>query len=245
VLLQPLKIIRSASRAGDSQCDRFTELGHCTLHQYFHDIVECLVTALEAKDPYTRGHSSRVADMSLDLAEAMGLRGKTLATVHMAAHLHDIGKIGIAESILNKTEKLLPHEWGQIRMHPEIGYDILRKSKALHRTAEVVLFHHERWDGRGYPQGLCQDKIPLGSRIISVADAIDAMTTERTYRQKVSWESCIGELMANRGTQFDPMVVEVAARLWKRLAERLQLKGSDQRSVQEAAETEALTRQHP
>ncbi len=184
--------------------------------QQFHEIIECLTAALEAKDLYTSGHSSRVADMSFDMARALGLRGSVRENIHIAAHLHDIGKMGVPENILNKKGKLLPHEWAYIQRHPEIGYNILCKSKGLHEIAEIVLHHHERWDGKGYPHGLKADKIPLGARIIAVADAIDAMTSVRPYRDAMSWEDCMTEVVLNKGIQFDPVVVEAAERLWRR-----------------------------
>ncbi|MDQ7093756.1 HD-GYP domain-containing protein [Desulfosporosinus sp. PR] len=182
----------------------------------FHDIIECLAAALEAKDLYTSGHSSRVGDMSFDLGRFMGLKGSELEDLHIAAHLHDIGKMGIAESILNKSGKLLPHEWEQIKKHPEIGYNILSKSKRLLKIAEIVLHHHERWDGSGYPYGLKGDKIPLGSRIIGVADSVDAITSARPYRKAMSWEKCWEEVLLNKGIQFDPMAVEAAEKLWRK-----------------------------
>lgn len=185
-----------------------------------HEVVECLVTALEARDIYTSGHSTRVADMSLDLARAVRIRGSALEDIHMAAHLHDIGKMGIPEGILNKRGKLCPHEWALIQKHPEIGYNILMKSKRLKKIAEIVLHHHERWDGQGYPHGLCEDRIPLGSRIIGVADAVDAMTSVRPYRDSMSWEACRKEILANKATQFDPVIVEAAERLWPRWEEK-------------------------
>jgi putative nucleotidyltransferase with HDIG domain len=190
--------------------------------KYFHDIIECLIAALEAKDQYTSGHSTRVGDMSLDLARAMGLRGMELENVHIAAHLHDIGKMGVPENVLNKKGKLLPDEWAQIQMHPEIGYNILSKSEELAEIAEIVLYHHERWDGTGYPKGLRGEQIPLGSRIIGVADAIDAMTSIRPYREAMSWEACMKEVLANKGRQFDPVAAEAAEKLWEGWMYRLQ-----------------------
>ncbi|MDF2614012.1 MAG: hypothetical protein K0S71_1798 [Clostridia bacterium] len=184
--------------------------------QHVHDVIECLTAALEAKDIYTSGHSSRVADMSLDLARALGIKGLAAQDIHIAAHLHDIGKMGIPENVLNKRGKLLPHEWAQIQQHPEIGYNILCKSKQLHDIAEMVFHHHERWDGRGYPSGLQKDKIPLGSRIIGVADGIDAMTSVRPYRDAMTWKACMEEVRLNKGIQFDPVVVEAAEKLWKK-----------------------------
>ncbi|EHQ87745.1 HD-GYP domain-containing protein [Desulfosporosinus youngiae] len=184
--------------------------------QHFHDIIECLATALEAKDLYTSGHSSRVGDMSYDLGRAMGLKGLELENIHIAAHLHDIGKMGISETILNKRDRLLPHEWAQIQTHPEIGYKILAKSKGLKEIAEIVLHHHERWDGKGYPSGLRENEIPLGSRIIGVADSIDAITSARPYRKALSWEECWDEILLNKGIQFDPLAVEATEKLLKK-----------------------------
>lgn len=183
---------------------------------HFHDIIECLAAALEAKDLYTSGHSSRVGDMSYDLGRAMGLKGSALETIHIAAHLHDIGKMGISETILNKKGRLLPHEFAQIQTHPEIGYKILAKSKGLQKIAEIVLHHHERWDGGGYPDGLREDKIPLGSRVIAVADSVDAITSIRPYRRALSWEECWEEILINKGIQFDPVAVEASEKLWKK-----------------------------
>lgn len=174
-----------------------------------HDVIECLTTALDAKDPYTSGHSNRVADMTFDIAKHMGLKGSKLETIHLAAHLHDIGKIGISENVLNKVGKLLPEEWAEIKKHPEIGYNILSKSQYMKEVSKIVLHHHERWDGKGYPSGLKQAEIPLGSRIITVADSIDAMTYDRPYRPAMSWKECKNEIILNCGIQFDPAVVKV------------------------------------
>jgi HD-GYP domain-containing protein (c-di-GMP phosphodiesterase class II) len=193
----------------------------------FHEVIDCLVTALEEKDSYTGCHSSKVADMSYDLAKAVGLKGLSLEDVHMAAHLHDIGKISIPESILNKKDKLLSHERNQIELHPEIGYNILNKSKGLKSIAIIVLHHHERWDGKGYPFGLKGEKIPLGARIIAVADSIDAMTRDRPYRQAMTWEQCKMEIIKNRGAQFDSLIVDKAINLWQKWAsEKVVLKKS-------------------
>ena len=180
----------------------------------FHEVIDCLVTALEAKDAYTSGHSSKVAEMAYDIAKAMGLKGVALEDVHLAAHLHDIGKLSIPENILNKKGKLLPHELANIQRHSEIGYSILMKSKGLRNIAKIVLCHHERWDGKGYPLNLKEEKIPLGARIIAVADTIDAMTSHRPYRQALTWEECKKEILLNKGLQFDPVVVETAVKLW-------------------------------
>lgn len=183
--------------------------------ELYHDIIECLVGALEAKDLYTKGHSIRVAYISYELAKRMGIKGKELEIIHMAAHLHDIGKIGIPDEILHKKGKLTDNEFQNIKKHPEIGSNILNCSNKLKVLSELVLYHHERWDGRGYPYGLKGEEIPLGSRIIAIADSIDAMTSERPYRKSISCDMCKMEIEANKGEQFDPSIVEVTKDLWE------------------------------
>lgn len=176
--------------------------------EIYHDIIESLVTALEAKDIYTSGHSQRVADMSYKLSKGLGIKGIELENIHIAAHLHDIGKIGVPDRILNKNGKLLSHEWEYIKMHPKIGCNILRKSNKLKSISKIVLYHHERWDGKGYPEGLSGLDIPLGARIIAVCDSIDAMMSDRPYRKAMSFEECINEIIINKGLMFDPIIVE-------------------------------------
>lgn len=188
-----------------------------------HDVIECLTTAMDAKDSYTSGHSNRVADMSFQIAKAMGIKGSRLETIHLAAHLHDIGKIGIPEEILNKREKMLPEEWAEIKRHPEIGYNILKKSRYMREISEIVLHHHERWDGNGYPSGLKETQIPLGSRIIAVADSIDAMTYDRPYRPALSWEECRKEIINNCGIQFDPHIVTTVNDLYGKVPPNLKV----------------------
>lgn len=176
--------------------------------EIYHDIIESLVTALEAKDFYTRGHSERVAFMTHELGKRLGIKGSELENVHMAAHLHDIGKIGVPDRVLNKRAKLVPHEWEYIKMHPQIGFDILSKSNKLKHISKMVLHHHERWDGKGYPYGLSKTDIPLGSRIIAVCDCIDAMTSTRPYRKAMTFEQCMKELSINKGVMFDPHIID-------------------------------------
>lgn len=186
----------------------------CIAKEIYHDVIECLVGALEAKDIYVSGHSSRVADMAYDLANKIGIKGRALEDIHIAAHLHDIGKIGIPDHILNKTEKLTIKEWLYIKKHPEIGYNILNRSDSLKDIANIVLYHHERWDGKGYCKGLIGEHIPLGSRIIAICDAIDAMASNRSYRSALSWEKCKQEVEINKGLQFDPFLVREIGDLW-------------------------------
>jgi len=190
------------------------------MHSIFHDAIECLTAALEARDPYSHGHSERVAGLTYDLARKIGLRGRELETVHIAAHLHDIGKIGVPDGILRKPHKLLPHEWAQVKQHPEIGYQILSKSRRLRDVARIIRHHHERWDGKGYPAGLKGEGIPLGARLIAVCDAIDAMTSDRPYRAALSPQDCLAEVSIGKGMQFDPVVADAAADLWRQWDER-------------------------
>ena len=176
--------------------------------ELYHDIIESLVAALEAKDNYTSGHSERVAFMTYELSKGLGIKGTELENIDIAAHLHDIGKIGVPDKVLNKNGKLLPHEWEYIKMHPSIGFDILSKSDRLKYISKIVLYHHERWDGKGYPKGLSGVSIPIGSRIIAVCDSIDAMTSDRPYRKAMDFEECINEVIINTGLMFDPVIVQ-------------------------------------
>lgn len=174
-----------------------------------HELVDALTTALDAKNQYTCGHSERVAELSLLLAYELGLPAAEQTRIHIGAHLHDIGKIGIPDSILNKAGKLTDAEFAIIRQHPEIGGNIAGKIKVLHSVQDIIRHHHERLDGRGYPDGLIGGEISLGARIVAVADAFDAMTSIRPYRPALSIAQALAELRRGRGTQFDPAVVDV------------------------------------
>ncbi|MBS4007081.1 MAG: HD-GYP domain-containing protein [Clostridium sp.] len=187
-------------------------LSQDSLHIYevYHDTVECLTAALDARDQYTRGHSSRVADMVVLMAQGFKLTAAELETIHIAAHLHDIGKIAIPDAILFKTGLLTAEERTVIEQHPVIGSKILCSSRHLHDVAMLVLHHHERWDGRGYPAKLQGTAIPLGSRIIAICDAIEAMLSDRPYRKALTTEQCREQLLAGRDGQFDAMLVGIA-----------------------------------
>ncbi|KPU27597.1 phosphohydrolase [Caloranaerobacter sp. TR13] len=179
-----------------------------------YDIMKCLVASLEAKDIYTGGHSSRVASMIFDLCKKLNLPSYQISIIYIAAQLHDIGKIGIPDYILNKKDSLTKDEWDKIKSHPEIGYSILIRSNKLKNIAKLVLHHHERWDGKGYPHGLKEEEIPLGSRIIAICDTIDAMTSNRPYRDRFTFKECYDEIIRNRGIQFDPFLVDSIGDLW-------------------------------
>lgn len=176
------------------------------LQNYFFKATRLLVRTLEAKDPYTQGHSERVADMAYKIALSLGVNPEKAELIRCVAELHDIGKLVIRETILNKKDKLSPAEWEILKEHPVTGEKILEPvldEELLH----VVRSHHERLDGKGYPDGLKGEEITLSSQIVSIADAYDAMTSVRSYRQPMSHEDAAREIVCARGTQFRPEVV--------------------------------------
>lgn len=160
----------------------------------YHDLSESIVSALDARDTYTASHSNRVAEMVLVLAAALGLGPDETTLIHIAAHLHDIGKIAVSDAVLRKAGPLTADEWQEMRRHPVTGYNILRRVADFQDIAVLVLHHHERWDGQGYPDGLSGADIPLGSRIIAVADSIDAMMSSRSYRAAMTGAACRCEI---------------------------------------------------
>jgi len=176
--------------------------------------IESLVAALEAKDTYTYGHSSQVSAMAYAIARQIDLSEQELFTVRIAALLHDIGKIGIPDQVLNKPGRLDGDERCIIEQHPVIGAKILAGIPALARVTEMVKHHHARWDGKGYPEALAEEEIPLGARIIAVADTYQAMTSDRPYRKGLGQDIALTELKRCVGSQFDPVLVEAFAKAW-------------------------------
>ena len=179
------------------------------LRENYLNTVEALVQALEAKDTYTSGHSSRVGKLAASMAAEMKMSEEKMEFLKYASVLHDVGKIGVSEFILNKKDKLLDSEWESIRNHPVIGEEIIKKIKFMYDIGQVTRHHHERYDGRGYPDGLNGETIPLESRIIAVADTYDAMTSNRSYRNAKTHEEAVAELCRVAGTQLDPKLVEI------------------------------------
>ncbi len=171
--------------------------------------VQALASSLEAKDNYTSGHSSRVTRYSLLIADKLGLGEKDIQNLRYAGQLHDIGKIGITERILNKPDKLTDWEYAAIKNHPVIGERIIKSLDFLDSVRSIIRHHHERWDGDGYPDNLAEEDIPLLARVMAIADAYDAMTTARPYRAALSPEEAAQELRDCSGTQFDPRLVNV------------------------------------
>jgi len=178
------------------------------LEEAHFEAIKALAGALETKDAYTRGHSDRTVEFAAAIAKGIGLSPEGTDHIKYAAILHDIGKIGIPESILNKPGPLTEEEFEVMKKHPELGANIVKQIKFLAPVAPIIFHHQERFDGKGYPVGLSGEAIPIGSRIIAVLDAFDAMTSDRVYRKAPGKERAISELKQFSGTQFDPQVVE-------------------------------------
>jgi len=195
--------------------------------------IRSLATAIDARDPYTKGHSEQVARLSVLLAREMDWNGADLEMLEFAALLHDVGKIGIPDAVLKKTDPLTPDDWNTIHYHPYYSAQMVKPVDPLQRIIPWIYHHQERWDGTGYPDELKGEKIPLASRIIAVADAFNAMTTDRPYRQAKTREEAIEELRCYSGTQFDPQVVEVFVRL---LEEEVDITGAGGRELSGVAE---------
>ncbi|HQG28995.1 MAG TPA: HD-GYP domain-containing protein, partial [Candidatus Ozemobacteraceae bacterium] len=169
--------------------------------------------AIDAKDSYTHGHSRRVTDLSVSLALAMSLPRIDVDTIRHAALLHDVGKIGISEQILLKPGRLTDEEFETIKSHPMIGAGILNSIEFLKNVCMIIEHHHERFDGKGYPSNLKGDEIPIGARIIMVADSFDAITSCRPYRKPLTFDEAMAEIGRCAGSQFDPAVVAAFVRL--------------------------------
>jgi len=186
------------------------------IQKVYLSTIEVLATAIDAKDPYTQGHSRRVTQYSVAIAEELNLSPKEIEDIRYAGLLHDVGKIGIKDSIIRKPGRLTDEEYAIIKKHPAIGAKILRPVDFLADKIPGVLHHHEYYDGRGYPDHLTGEDIPLAGRIICVADAFDAMTTNRPYRKGLTVKTAVGELKKFSGKQFDPVCVEAFLKAFER-----------------------------
>ena len=167
------------------------------------------VETIEARDPYTKQHSARVTSYSISIAKAIGCSQEEMEVLNVSATLHDIGKIGVPDHILLKPGRLTEEEYAVIKRHPLIGSNIIGHQAMWIDEKDIIKHHHERWDGNGYPDGLKGEKAPFFSRILSVADVYDAMTSDRSYRKRLSEDAALREIQENAGTQFDPKIVEV------------------------------------
>jgi putative nucleotidyltransferase with HDIG domain len=173
-----------------------------------------LSRAIEARDPYTRGHSARVTRIAEAIARRLGWNEERLGLLRVGGPLHDVGKLGVSEDVLAKPGRLDEDELAQIREHPKLGARILLRVAALRGALPYVLYHHERWDGRGYPTGRAGEAIPLEARVLAVADAFDAMTSDRPYRPALGRDEALAEVARCAGTQFDPEIVRVFLELY-------------------------------
>lgn len=182
-------------------------------NKIINECIETFTGFIDAKDPYTNGHSKRVAKYTRLIAEKMGYEGEELDRIYYIALLHDCGKIGVPDNILGKPGKLTDEEFKIIKSHTVRGGEILDHFKSLEGVNEGALYHHERYDGKGYPKGLAGENIPLIARMICVADSFDAMNSNRVYRNKLTKEYILNEIESNKGRQFDPAVADVMLKL--------------------------------
>ena len=185
------------------------------LIETFFQTARALAVAVEARDPYTGGHSDRVFQIATTIGKRCNI--STVEQMHLegGALLHDVGKIGIRDGVLLKPGPLTDSEYKEMQLHPIIGAHMVEKLNCLHGCIDAVLFHHERIDGYGYPYGIKGTEIPITARITSIADAYDAMTTNRVYRKALSHEHAVEEIVRNSGTQFDPEIVRVFVKWWE------------------------------
>jgi HD-GYP domain-containing protein (c-di-GMP phosphodiesterase class II) len=211
--------VASRVAAAELQTLRYAEDVRRLYHQLQRAICQSLLglaNALEAKDPYTRGHSERVGARGRQLATALGLAAPEIDTVAQAGLLHDIGKIGVPEAVLRKRGRLDCDEWTLMRNHPIVGAQIVAPFEFFAGGAVVIRHHHERWDGTGYPDGLIGRAIPLGARIVAVADVFDALSSDRPYRPALSQDATLAYLAGEAGRTLDPDVVGAMLQLVRR-----------------------------
>jgi putative nucleotidyltransferase with HDIG domain len=190
------------------------------------DLIKALAQSLDSRDSYTAFHSQNVALYSEMIAKEMGLSYKLCNALYLGGLLHDIGKIGVPEGILNKPGRLTAEEFSEIKKHPVTGYEMVKHIPAFRKNGilDMILHHHERYDGKGYPRGLKAEEIPLVARIMAVADAFDAMTSKRIYRNEVNLNYTINEIRQNIGTQFDPKIARVFLNILETKRENILLK---------------------
>ncbi len=189
------------------------------IKQSYAKTVKTIAAAIEAKDPYMKGHSERVAELTVAVAREFRIPDRELRKLEYVALLHDTGKVGISEEILNKPGNLSADEYDEVKKHSALGAEIIRKIKFLSSKSDIVLYHHERYDGSGYPAGLTGNNIPLESRILAVADAYDAMITDRPFRPAMTPGQAVEEMVRLSGTQFDSTAVEKLKTVLKKQGE--------------------------
>ena len=216
---------RALSRRRDSlKRARMVEELQEAIHLNYEQTTRALVAAVDAKDSYTAAHSRRTSSLLVMLGKRIGIDAKQLTDYKRVSELHDIGKIGVAGHILRKVDPLTPREFAQIKAHPLMGYRILSPASFLEDGLDIVLRHHESYDGSGYPDGLKGEEIPFSARLFAIIDAYDAMTTERCYRRKLTSNQAIEEIARAKTSQFDPSLVELVLPHLKRLEHQGMLK---------------------
>jgi putative two-component system response regulator len=185
------------------------------LHESYEASLIMLANAIEVRDPYTRGHVERVMNYAQTIAEYLGWSSTEINNLRFGSILHDVGKINIHENILKKTGSLSEEEWVEMRKHPEMGAELVQGIHYLVPAVPVILYHHERWNGSGYPFGVKENDIPLSARIVAIADSFDAMTTKRPYRDELTPEQACNEVISGSGIQYDPLMVEAFQHAWE------------------------------
>jgi putative nucleotidyltransferase with HDIG domain len=209
-LNHPRAQVRPRPKLHDAPPGRYTSL---RLEGMDAESTRAMVAAIDARDPYTRVHSVSVAAYAEAIGRRTGLSAPVLASLRKAALLHDIGKIGVPDAILTKPGPLTADEYDTVKRHPEIAIEILGHLSFLEEQLPLILHHHERYDGRGYPSGLVGERIPIGARILAVADALDTMFSARSYKPAYKIDQVRAELIAGSGRQFDPAVVQATLAL--------------------------------
>jgi putative nucleotidyltransferase with HDIG domain len=209
-----LLLVRGASKTLTRQTDKLQARSKQLMESYARlkenslEAIESLNATVEAKDPYTAGHSLRVQELTVAIGTELGLAGSRLESLRLAGLFHDIGKLAVPDAVLTKPARLTPDEYALVQQHSEEGARIVGKLGPLREAVPMIRHHHERWDGRGYPDALAGDEIPLEAAIVGLADAWDAMTTDRPYQHALSMQAALEEIRAGRGTQFAPVVVD-------------------------------------
>ena len=198
-----------------SRLGRSHQLLLAQLQESYEASLIMLANAIEVRDPYTRGHVERVMNYAQTIAEYLGWTEIEINNLRFGSILHDIGKINIAENILRKEGPLSNEEWAEMRKHPEMGVELVKGIHYLVPAVPVILYHHERWNGSGYPYGLKEEKIPVSARMVAIADSFDAMTTERPYRKELTPEQAFNEVISGSGIQYDPLMVEAFQHAWE------------------------------
>lgn len=202
----------------------------------FESVVKGIVSTLELKDPYTRGHSERVAEYAVLLADSLDIyRKEDLDLIYYACLLHDVGKVHTPDSILTKPTRLTDEEYAIVKQHPFVGAKAIKDIEGMELCLDIVLYHHERWDGKGYPEGLNETKIPLTARIAAIADSFDAMTSHRSYRRAMTADQAYHQIMQGKGTQFDPALIEHFQKAYPDLLKLLDERNSKSQEFSEVA----------